>query len=181
VPFYIRKSVSVGPFRFNFSKSGIGLSAGVKGFRIGTGPHGNYVHMGRNGIYYRASLNGARRPPSTQAKVTYSLPSESLVDVETGQILGMADTNANGVLDEINEALTSFPVWPFLLVPGLIGSIFLYSELYFLSAGVLAFLVVVASLIALYLDGIRRSVVLMYDMDSESVDFFEKFVSSFGC
>ena len=29
--FYIRKSVSIGPLRFNLSKSGIGVSAGIKG------------------------------------------------------------------------------------------------------------------------------------------------------
>jgi hypothetical protein len=49
VGFYIRKSLSVGPFRFNLSKSGIGLSTGIKGFRIGTGPRGNYVHMDAGG------------------------------------------------------------------------------------------------------------------------------------
>ena len=35
--FYIRKSVKAGPFRFNLSKSGIGTSVGVRGFRVGTG------------------------------------------------------------------------------------------------------------------------------------------------
>lgn len=29
MPFYLRKSVSLGPFRFKLSKSGIGVSAGV--------------------------------------------------------------------------------------------------------------------------------------------------------
>ena len=59
--FYMRKSVSFGGVRFNFSKSGIGVSVGVKGFRIGTGPRGNYIHMGRNGIYYRAALGRKKR------------------------------------------------------------------------------------------------------------------------
>lgn len=30
----VRKSVNLGPFRINLSKSGIGYSAGVKGFRV---------------------------------------------------------------------------------------------------------------------------------------------------
>jgi hypothetical protein len=51
--FYIRKSVKAGPFRFNLSKSGLGVSAGIPGFRVGTGPRGNYVQMGPAG-----------RPPS---------------------------------------------------------------------------------------------------------------------
>jgi hypothetical protein len=33
-PVYIRKAVSVGPFRFNLSKGGIGLSPGIKKLRI---------------------------------------------------------------------------------------------------------------------------------------------------
>lgn len=41
--FYFRKSVRLGPLRFNLSKSGIGTSVGVKGFRLGAGPRGNYV------------------------------------------------------------------------------------------------------------------------------------------
>lgn len=56
-----RKSIKVGPFRYNLSGSGIGVSVGFKGFRLGKGPRGNYVHMGRNGVYYRASLPGADR------------------------------------------------------------------------------------------------------------------------
>ena len=35
--FYIRKSISAGPFRFNLSGSGLGMSVGVKGLRIGSG------------------------------------------------------------------------------------------------------------------------------------------------
>jgi hypothetical protein len=65
--FYIRKSKKVGPFRFNLSKSGIGTSVGVRGFRVGTGPRGKYVHAGRNGLYYRASLGASRRQPQSVA------------------------------------------------------------------------------------------------------------------
>ena len=36
--FYLRKSLKVGPMRFNLSKSGIGVSTGFKGFRIGANP-----------------------------------------------------------------------------------------------------------------------------------------------
>ena len=56
--FYFRKSKSVGPFRLNFSKSGIGLSTGVKGARLSFGPRGTYVNVGRNGIYYRKKIGG---------------------------------------------------------------------------------------------------------------------------
>ena len=55
--FYIKKSFNIGPIRFNFSKSGIGLSIGTKGLRIGSGPNGNYIHGGRHGIYYKKNLS----------------------------------------------------------------------------------------------------------------------------
>jgi hypothetical protein len=53
---YLRKSFRAGPVRFNVSKSGVGISAGIKGARVGTGPRGSYVHGGRNGLYYRRNL-----------------------------------------------------------------------------------------------------------------------------
>ena len=62
--FYFRKSIRVGPLRFNLSKSGIGVSAGVRGFRVGTGPRGNYVHMGVGGLYYRSTLPSSSPPAS---------------------------------------------------------------------------------------------------------------------
>lgn len=37
---YLRKSIRVGSLRFNLSKSGVGVSAGIKGFRVGTGQGG---------------------------------------------------------------------------------------------------------------------------------------------
>ncbi len=54
---YLRKAFRAGPIRFNLSKSGIGLSGGVKGARLGLGPRGTYVHAGRHGLYYRKSLS----------------------------------------------------------------------------------------------------------------------------
>lgn len=53
---YLRKSLRLGPLRFNLSKSGIGTSVGVKGLRIGTGPKGPYLHAGRDGLYFREQL-----------------------------------------------------------------------------------------------------------------------------
>ena len=57
MPFYIRKSIKLGPFRLNFSKSGVGVSTGIKGARIGMNAKGRkYIHLGRGGIYYRQNL-----------------------------------------------------------------------------------------------------------------------------
>ena len=45
--FFFRKAVGYGPVRFNFSKSGVGASIGVKGFRVTAPARGTtYVTVG---------------------------------------------------------------------------------------------------------------------------------------
>jgi hypothetical protein len=57
---FLRKAFRLGPFRFNLSKSGVGVSAGVTGARIGVDARGRaYVHAGRGGLYYRKRLTPA--------------------------------------------------------------------------------------------------------------------------
>jgi len=63
-----RRSMKIaGPLRLNLSKSGLGLSLGVKGLHVGVSPkRGPYLRAGvpGTGIYYRTSL-GQRRPVMT--------------------------------------------------------------------------------------------------------------------
>jgi uncharacterized protein DUF4236 len=64
-----RRSLRIaGPLRLNFSKSGLGLSLGVPGLHIGSGPRGRYLRAGipGTGIYYRKSLKGPK-PTHTRA------------------------------------------------------------------------------------------------------------------
>lgn len=75
---YLRKSFSSGPIRFNLSKSGLGMSFGVKGARLGIGPRGAYTHLGRGGLYYRSSYSGSRRQRTSS--VSSSLPQRSAID-----------------------------------------------------------------------------------------------------
>ena len=71
--FYFRKSKSFGPFRLNLSKSGVGVSAGVKGARLSIGPNGTYVNVGRNGIYYRKKISGSSsKKAAANPKQAYS-------------------------------------------------------------------------------------------------------------
>jgi hypothetical protein len=52
--FFFRKSVRLGPLRFNLSKRGVGASVGVKGARVGIDADGReYVAGGRYGLYFR--------------------------------------------------------------------------------------------------------------------------------
>ena len=116
--FYIRKSLSVGPFRFNLSKSGIGLSTGIKGFRVGTGPRGNYVHMGRGGIYFRQTL------PSSSSSEARRIPSEvpeeqsssiEFKEIESGSVSQMVDSSSAALLEEISSKSKKLLIWPWVL------------------------------------------------------------------
>lgn len=65
---YLRKSFRAGPVRVNLSKSGLGVSGGVKGARISAGPRGTHVHAGRQGLYYRKKLKSGRSRRRTPKK-----------------------------------------------------------------------------------------------------------------
>ena len=68
---YIRKSKSFGPLRVNLSKSGIGMSVGVKGARVSFGPNGTYLNAGRNGLYYRKKLGNGLSDDKESKDVGY--------------------------------------------------------------------------------------------------------------
>lgn len=175
--FYIRKSVSVGPFRFNLSNSGIGVSAGIPGFRVGTGPRGNYIHMGRGGLYYRAS-SGPTRLPSRRLPSPVVQPSGNagigpMVDVEVGDALALVPANAQDILRQINEKAASLPLWPFILGLGIFAAWFansagLATQYVTLAGGG----TVIGALVAGYFDKLRRCVVVMYDLDKGVEDVY---------
>ncbi|MSU32178.1 MAG: DUF4236 domain-containing protein [Pedosphaera sp.] len=59
--FTYRKSLNVGPFRVNLSKSGVGYSVGGRGFRTGTTARGRrYTSFSipGTGVGYRTSAGG---------------------------------------------------------------------------------------------------------------------------
>ena len=56
-----RKSINLGPLRINLSKSGVGFSLGVKGFRIGRSAKGKNtatVSLPGTGLSYVQDLDG---------------------------------------------------------------------------------------------------------------------------
>lgn len=59
--FYYRKSISVGPFRANIGRSGVGYSIGGRGFRTGVSSRGRRytsVSLPGTGLGYRTSRTG---------------------------------------------------------------------------------------------------------------------------
>jgi Protein of unknown function (DUF4236) len=75
----LRRSKKVGPFRINLSKSGIGLSAGIKGLRVGRDANGrtySSVSIPGTGLYNRTyqskSVNESRL--STTERQSFERP-----------------------------------------------------------------------------------------------------------
>jgi hypothetical protein len=81
---FFRKSIKVGPFRINLSKSGVGVSAGVKGARVSKGPRGTYINVGRSGIYYRQKLDMTQAAATPTASGRWN---EAAVDVPRSQLV----------------------------------------------------------------------------------------------
>ncbi len=171
--FYIRKSIRVGPLRFNFSKSGIGVSAGIRGFRVGTGPRGNYVHMGVGGLYYRATLpsnSTSSAPLPTQEPTTFEQTTTHapLENVSSGSVSRMVDSSSAALLSELNQKSQRILTWP--LAAGTSG-ILAISLVATAASPWIVIPVVVLSIVGVFcayqLDQLRKTVVILYDFDGE--------------
>jgi hypothetical protein len=180
--FHLRKSIRVGPMRFNLSSSGVGVSAGVRGFRVGTGPRGNYVHMSKSGIWYRATLPPARgrrqEAPAEHAPLgqpAYGaepsiLPAthEALQEIESSAASTIVDSSSADLLREINEKRRTARLLPIVVIVALLASfaaVFSPWRLW-----LLPLLVVVGALgtwLAHRRDVLAKTVVLFYGMDQE--------------
>lgn len=189
---YLRKSVRVGPFRFNLSKSGIGVSAGIPGFRVGTGPRGNYIHMGRGGLYYRKTLpkksgelpvspvTDRNNSESYLAPQTPDNTHDPLKEIESGDISGMVDSSSEDLVKELNQKRKKIRMLPFALILG--GSITGYlvfqnfDDLYIYASAVLTVLGIAA---AGYRDTLCKSVVMLYDIEDEFQDIYKSLHDAF--
>jgi hypothetical protein len=94
MPLYFRKSKSFGPVRLTASKSGVTTSLGVKGARVGIGPRGTYVHVGRGGVSYRQTLASMPKP-APQSAPTAAPPTN-----DVGELI---DASSEDVLQQLNQ------------------------------------------------------------------------------
>lgn len=185
--FYIRKSLRAGPFRFNFSKSGVGVSTGFTGFRIGSGPRGNYVHMGRNGLYYRATLpSGNKSNSSSKSTPVSQSPSHQasiveMKDIESVDVLQLQDGSSADLLAEINEKNEKFRFKPLAILLSIIALFILGNLNVPLWAYALALPIeAIAIFLAHYRDQIVKTVILFYELESEAEKSFQALQDAFN-
>ncbi|MBE5074743.1 DUF4236 domain-containing protein [Erythrobacteraceae bacterium E2-1 Yellow Sea] len=190
MPFYIRKSVSAGPFRFNLSKSGLGVSVGVKGLRFGTGPRGHYVHAGRGGLYYRSSKPGSGRKGQEQRHSTppgpaprqlpqYTERGVEMMPVSSADVLEMEDSRFTEILNELSTKQASTSMEKALGITGAVTA-----ALGLITAGGSGLVVgglfgLGAWLVGKWLDSFQRSDVLIYDLEPEAQSAYEALSNAF--
>lgn len=67
-----RKSMKIAGMRVNFSKSGIGVSTGMKGLRVGVNSKGkSYISAGTHGIYYRKTFSSSAETRNAYSYSSY--------------------------------------------------------------------------------------------------------------
>jgi hypothetical protein len=184
MPFYLRKTVSAGPFRFNLSNSGVGVSVGVKGLRLGTGPRGHYVHAGRGGLYYRASLGATRSSsapqhasPSPHATTYAEQGRVTMIEVQSGDVAAMRDATVTDLVDDLNKKQAQIPLrivavcCPVLVVMLALLQLQLHTsgQSVWVIVGSVAFLMTLpAWAVGEWFDSYKRSSVLLYNLEEEA-------------
>lgn len=118
------KSVKFGAVRFNFSGGGIGMSVGIPGLRIGTGPRGAYIGGGMAGFRYRKSLGpGSKKASSTvqpalaPGHYSETAPQPNIiatVEHEAKTVLELTDSTSDSLIQSINEQRQKTALWPFV-------------------------------------------------------------------
>jgi hypothetical protein len=185
--FYLRKSVKVGPLRFNLSKSGIGVSAGVRGLRFGAGPRGNYVHMGRHGVYYRATLPSGQGSPSPRPAPAPPPPpsADGMTEIHSGDIAAMVDSSSAELLAELNAKQKMLRGWPWVCAAFVAAYIVVLNASPGPSAAnsILTLAVFGAGAVATYaahrFDTLRRTTVLLYNLDADASKHYQALHDAF--
>lgn len=189
--FYIRKAIKAGPFRFNLSKSGIGVSAGIKGLRIGSGPRGNYIHMGRGGLYYRKTLNSRddsrvpkpmpvkHWPPKSEDDMAANPEYTNYREIESGDIFGMTDSSSVELLAEFDSKRKKWRLWPWVAGLCAVTFIMLSDSLPAWAVWMLLGLEAAAIYVTYNYDQIRKSVILFYDMEPDFEKAYEGLHTAF--
>ena len=177
--FYVRKSIRLGPLRFNLSSSGIGVSTGIRGLRVGTGPRGHYIHMGAGGLYYRKTIAPARtKTPHVSMPQAPSVPSWThgpMEEIGTKSVDRMIDTNSAALLAELEEKRRRIRVFPTTTIVALILIVLLlkFHVSLWLTLPLLI-LLIGTCVFTFYFDLLKKSVVIMYDLDDDMHASFKR-------
>lgn len=173
--FYIRKAINLGGgVRLNLSTRGLGLSAGMKGFRVGMNGRGTYVHMGRGGLYYRKQFSYSA-PKSSE----YQLPSPTpeyrpdvvfIDNLDRPLNVASSPTDTQHIADHFKTRHR--PYW----IPIVLG---VFAVLSLQNVPLMIALVVGCAASIYLIEQAKAKDVLVYDLEGAALDRFSQFVSAF--
>ena len=182
------RSVKFGALRFNFSGSGIGVSAGVPGFRIGTGPRGAYISGSVAGFRYRQSLgvkkrqqSDSRRPlspdlqPGSDSSTANNIASTK--EHVTADVMMLTDASGDELLRSMNEQAGKKRLWPAVAVLLIIALVFLSDTLKTVHESANAVVLILGIAVTLWirhLDKLRKLTVLFYEVDAATGNHYEQ-------
>lgn len=180
--FYIRKGFNFGPLRLNLSRSGLGMSVGVKGARVGVGPKGSYVHLGRGGLYYRQSLGGRAYSSTNGFPIESARPLQSepvLNEFQSGEAVSLVDASFSSTLAELNRVQRRTQVFPIALAGGITLLAFAASVASTWMIISLVLIFVVGAVFARHEDVTHGTALLNYFLDVEAQDDFAALTKAF--
>ncbi|WP_160448307.1 DUF4236 domain-containing protein, partial [Clavibacter michiganensis] len=170
---YVRKSVKAGPFRYTTSSSGVNVSAGIPGFRAGSGPRGNYVSVNTAGLSYRATGTSRARGAGRPVAAPYQPSAVLMEDVTGADAMELSPTDGDDLVEQLNEAAARRR-WAWLAVVAcvVVGAVAL-------PYGVAVWVLAVPLCWWLFArDAARRTVAVIYDVDDSAAAWFEALVAA---
>jgi hypothetical protein len=185
--FYLRKGFNFGPMRLNLSRSGLGASFGVTGARIGVGPRGSYIHLGRGGLYYRQNLGTfpRSRPPAAPAppvhqRINPDSSEQGLREIASTSAAGMVDSSSSELLKELNRVQQRWDIFPVVAIIGALvtgWAAFSYQDWWWASSLAIFTL---ASIYARHTDVMKGTAILHYALEGDAERRFSSLLGAFG-
>ena len=184
--FYIRKGFNFGPLRLNLSRSGLGASFGVKGARIGVGPRGSYVQMGRGGLYYRQTISPKRHgeflpsPPPARLTQQTPAPTEDFHEIASVSAVTLTDSSAADLLSELNRVKNRQDRLPIVALLGVVvlGAMWA-GALSWWWLVIAAVMMTIFGLYARHFDVLNGTAILKYSLDSDAAEKFANLQAPF--
>lgn len=195
---YIRKSVKMGPVRFNLSKSGIGASVGITGFRIGIKPNGrSYIHAGRYGFYYREEF-GSKITNSNKFSNVNDLNSntDNTVFYNTAGTEELKSDYKKDVVEALTKSYKAFrcdyltgSIALIILIVLFINKNYFYNPydylsdnkgLFYILIGTITIISVVAFIFVAKWEIKRRQIDIVYEFENNDFEYYKRIISAFN-
>jgi hypothetical protein len=152
----------MGPLRVNFSGSGIGVSAGVRGARVNVGPRGTYVNFGLGGFQYRKKL---RNPTRQERRVI----EQSAGNITTASVAELAQASPEWMVQDSQLRLRRWNLFKAFCWTAAATLLYVWATAP-AAVTVVALLLLIGGGVAIRRwDLERRASRVIYDVDSEEI------------